>query len=140
MRTIDDVGFLLAAASRRFNAQLVTRFAGAGFPEVRASFGSVLLPLFQKDDLRVGDLAARAGLSKQSLTGLVRDCEAAGLVERRRDPDDGRAFRVWLTRRGHRFRTAAERVLDELDAEVVARLGRSDRDALIAALKGLMDL
>ena len=140
MRTIEDLGFLLAATSRRFNAQLVARFAEAGFPEIRASFGSVLMPLFQQDDLRVGDLAARSGLSKQSLTGLVRECETAGLVERRRDPGDGRAFRVCLTRRGRRFRTVAEGVLRDLDDEVVARLGRSDRDALIAALKGLTDL
>jgi DNA-binding MarR family transcriptional regulator len=140
MRTIDDLGFLLANVSRRFNAQLVARFAGAGFPEVRASYGAVLMPLFQQDDLRVGELAARAGLSKQALTGLLRDCESAGLVERRRDPDDGRAFRVRLTQRGRRFQGVAERMLGELDAEVVARLGRSDRDALIAALKGLMDL
>lgn len=140
MRTIDDLGFLLAYVSRRFNAQLVARFAEAGFPEVRASYGAVLMPLFQHDDLRVGDLAARSGLSKQSLTGLLRECERAGLVERRRDPDDGRAFRVHLTRRGRRFQRVAERVLGELDTEVVARLGRSDRDALIAALKGLTDL
>jgi DNA-binding MarR family transcriptional regulator len=140
MRTNDDVGFLLAVVSRRFNAQLVARFAEAGFPEVRASFGSVLMPLFQQDDLRVGDLAARASRSKQSLTGLVRECETADLVKRRRDRDDGRAFRVRLTRRGRRFQRVAERVLRELDAEVVARLGRSDRDALIAALKGLTEL
>ena len=140
MRTNDDLGLLLASASRRFNVQLVARFAEAGFPEVRASYGSVLMPLFQRDDLRVGDLASRAGLSKQSLTGLVRECETAGLVERRRDPDDGRAFRVRLTARGRRFQKIAEQILRDLDAEVLSRLGRSDRDALIAALKGLMDL
>jgi DNA-binding MarR family transcriptional regulator len=140
MRTIDDLGFLLAGASRRFNGQLVARFAEKGFPEVRASYGAVLMPLFQQDDLRVGDLAARAGLSKQSLTGLLRECETAELVERRRDPADGRAFRVRLTRRGRRFQRVAESVLRDLDALIVARLGRSDRDALIAALKGLMDL
>jgi hypothetical protein len=33
----------------------------------------------------------------------------------------------------------AERALRDLDADVVARLGRTDRDALIAALKGLID-
>ena len=140
MRTIDDLGFLLANVSRRFNGRLVSRFADAGFPEVRASYGAVLMPLFQQDDLRVGELASRAGLSKQSLTGLLRECEISGLVERRRDPDDGRAFRVRLTRRGRRFQRVAESVLRDLDAEVVARLGPSDRNALIAALKGLTDL
>lgn len=140
MRTVYDLGLLLANVSRRFNGQLVARFAQAGFPEVRASYGALLMPLFQQDDLRVGDLASRAGLSKQSLTGLLRDCENAGLVQRRRDADDGRAYRIRLTRRGRRFQRVAESVLRDLDGEVVARLGPSDRDALIAALKGLMDL
>jgi DNA-binding MarR family transcriptional regulator len=140
MRTNDDLGFLLAKASQRFNERLVARFAEHGFPEVRASYGSVLMPLFQQDDLRVGELASRAALSKQSMTALVAACEAEGLVERRRDPDDGRAYRVRLTRRGRRFQRTAEAILAELDAEILELLGRRQRDALIAALRGLMHL
>jgi DNA-binding MarR family transcriptional regulator len=138
MRTNDDLGFLLAKASQRFNERLVARFADRGFPEVRASYGSVLMPLFQQDDLRVGELGTRAALSKQSMTALVAACEAEGLVERRRDPDDGRAFRVRLTRRGRRFQRTAETILADLDTEIVELLGRPQRDALVEALKGLM--
>jgi DNA-binding MarR family transcriptional regulator len=138
MRTNDDLGFLLAKASQRFNERLVARFAERGFPEVRASYGSVLMPLFQQDDLRVGELASRAALSKQSMTALVAACEAEGLVQRRRDPDDGRAYRVRLTRRGRRFQRTAEAILAELDTEIVRLLGRRQHDALIEALKGLM--
>jgi DNA-binding MarR family transcriptional regulator len=140
MRTTDDLGFLLAKASHRFNERLVERFAERGFPEVRASYGSVLMPLFQQDDLRIGELAARAALSKQSMTALVAACEEHGLVERRRDPDDGRAFRVRLTRRGKRFRRTAEAILADLDAEIVALLGRPRHDALVEALRGVMQL
>lgn len=140
MRTNDDLGFLLAKASQHFNERLVARFAERGFPEVRASYGSVLMPLFQQDDLRVGELAARAALSKQSMTTLVAACEAEGLVERRRDPDDGRAFRVRLTGRGRRFQRTAETILAELDTEIREQLGHRQRDALIAALKELMHL
>jgi DNA-binding MarR family transcriptional regulator len=134
------LGFLLTKASQRFNERLVRRFAESGFPEVRASYGSVLVPLFEQDDLRIGELAGRAALSKQSMTALVRACEDQDLVERRRDPDDGRAFRVRLTRRGKRFQQIAEGILSELDAEVLAQLGRPRRDALVEALKGVMKL
>jgi DNA-binding MarR family transcriptional regulator len=137
---IDTLGFLLAKASQRFNERLVTRFAERGFPGVRASYGSVLLPLFQQDDLRIGELAERAALSKQSLTALVRACEDEGLVERRRDPADGRAFRVRLTRRGKRFQRVAETIVEELDSELLVLLGRKHRDALVEALKGVMQL
>jgi DNA-binding MarR family transcriptional regulator len=140
MRTDNDLGFLLAKASRRFNERLVDTFAERGFPEIRASYGSVLMPLFQQDDLRIGELAARAALSKQSMTALVAACEAEGLVERGRDPDDGRAFRVRLTRRGRRFQRTAETILAELDTEIRELLGDPQRDALAEALKGVMRL
>jgi DNA-binding MarR family transcriptional regulator len=134
------VGFLLAKASQRFNELLVERFAARGFPEVRASYGSVLVPLFERDGLRLGELAAASRLSKQAMTALVRHCEADGLVERQRDPADGRAFNVRLTPRGHALHAVAEDVLGELDDALVGSLGRRNRDALVRALKGVMVL
>ena len=67
-------------------------------------------------------------------------CEKEGLVTRDRDPDDGRAFRISLTPRGRRLQQAAEATWAELDDEIVAELGTRGRDALIEALKGVMDL
>ena len=139
-RTNDNVGFLLAQASQRFNALLVERFAERGFPEVRASYGSVLVPLFERDGLRLGELAAASRLSKQAMTGLVRLCEEDGLVLRERDLDDGRAFRVTLSARGRRFQTVADEVLRELDEELVRSLGARNHDALVAALRGVIEL
>ena len=136
----DNVGFLLAKASQRFNELLVERFAARGYAEVRPSYGSVLVPLFEQDGLRPGEVAARSRLSKQTITGLVQLCERDGLVVRERDPDDGRAFRLRLSDRGREFRSVADAVLRELDEELVRTLGKSDHKALKAALKGVMDL
>ena len=138
--TTDNVGFLLAKASQRFNELLAERFAERGFGEVRASYGSVLVPLFERDGLRLGQLAAAALLSKQAMTGLVKLCEQDGLVERERDAADGRAFNVRLTARGRDFRAVAQEVLHELDAELIRSLGPRDHDALIKALKGVIEL
>ena len=135
-----NVGFLLAKASQRFNERLVADFAARGFPEVRASYGSVLVPLMEAGPLRLGEIAARARLSKQSMTGLVKQCEDAGLVVRERDPADGRAYRLSLTERGRAFQAEAEATLAGLDAELLARLGPRRRDALIEALEEVMQL
>jgi DNA-binding MarR family transcriptional regulator len=136
----DDIGFLLAKASAHFNEMLLARFTAAGYPDIRGSFGSVLVPLFEQDGRRVGELAHVARLSKQSMTGLVAACEQAGLVEPRRDAADGRAFMVRLTARGRRFQAVAERVLDELDRQLRDALGPRDHHALRKALKGVMEL
>jgi DNA-binding MarR family transcriptional regulator len=123
--TRENLGFLLAKASQRWNELLQEAFAREGFREVRASYGSVLLPLFEEDGLRIGEVAARARLSKQTMTTMVRLAERDGLVERRPDPGDGRATRVHLTTSGQRFKPVAERVLTELDE--LAREALGDR-------------
>jgi DNA-binding MarR family transcriptional regulator len=139
MRT-NDVGFLLAKASQRFNELLMERFEARGFPEIRPSFGSVLVPLFEEDGLRLGVLAVRARLSKQAMTGLVKLCEDEDLVQRERDPDDGRAYRISLTKKGRRVRAVAREELERLDETIAAALGPKTKNALVEALKGVMDL
>ena len=88
----------------------------------------------------MGQIAERARISKQTMTTMVRLCERDGLVYRERDPHDSRAFRIHLTERAEAFRPVAEELLRELDAKVLATLGERQRNALIKALKGVMNL
>lgn len=118
----DNLGFLLAKALQRWNDMLRDGFTREDFPQVRPSFGSVLIPLFEEDGMRIGELARRSRLSKQTMTTMVRAVEAAGLVKLRADSDDGRASRVWLTAEARRFQPTAERVLAKVE-ETAARSG-----------------
>jgi DNA-binding MarR family transcriptional regulator len=138
--TRENLGYLLAKASQRWNERLEAGFAEAGFPEVKASYGSVLIPLFEEDGLRIGEIARRTRLSKQTMTTMVRLCERDGLVERRPDPDDGRATRVHLTAKAKRFEPRAEDVLAALEREVGSLLGRRERDLLRRSLADLQTL
>jgi DNA-binding MarR family transcriptional regulator len=138
--TRQNLGFLLAKASQRWNELLYERFVARGFPEVRPAYGSILVPLFEEDELRIGELARRAHLAKQTLTTMVRLLERDGLVERQRDPADGRAFLVRLTPRARRLRPVADEVLRELDELVRSRLTANQRAALPAALKEVIAL
>ena len=137
--TRENLGFLLAKASQRWNDVLGQRFAAAGYPEVRPAYGSLLIPLFEEDGLRQGELARRARLSKQTLTTMARALERAGLVERRGDPEDGRATRLYLTARARAFRPVAEEILADLDERAAARL-RIGRSTLELALRSLLEL
>ena len=120
----DDLGHLLAKASQRWDEVLRARCRAHGFSEVRPAFGSVLLPLFQRDGLRMGELAMAARMSKQNMTTLVREVERSGLVRRRRDDTDRRAQRVWLTDRAEEFRPAATQIQAEMSSLLSRVLAR----------------
>jgi DNA-binding MarR family transcriptional regulator len=137
---IDDLGFLLAKATHRWNELLAERFAAAGHSEIRPSYGSVLVPLFEDDGLRMGELARRAHLSKQTMTELVRRLEGEGLVERRPDPADGRASLIFLTARSRDFEPAATVILDDLDRLVRGQIGDERAAELRASLCELLEL
>ena len=136
----DDLGFLLAKASQRWNELLADRFAAAGYADVRPSYGSILVPLYEEDGRRMGDIARAARLSKQTLTTMVRLLERDGLVERRPDPADGRATRVHLAARGQAFRPVAEQALAEVEQLARAALAPESVDRARATLRALATL
>jgi DNA-binding MarR family transcriptional regulator len=135
-----NLGFLLAKAAARWNELLRNALAERGFAEVRPAYGSVLLPLFEEDGLRMGDLAERARLSKQTLTSMVRQMERDGLVTYEPDPADGRARLVCLTARSRALRAVAEDVLRDLDARVAEHLTRETTESIRDGLSRVMTL
>ena len=84
------------ALTGRVFAAVVT---GADFNDLRPSHGNAMEQLDLEDGLRLTDMAARAGITVQSMGELVDDLEAKGYLERRPDPHDRRAKRIHLTER-----------------------------------------
>lgn len=71
----------------------------------------VLLVLWEQEQAQsVGSLAERLDLDVSTLTPLLKRMEAAGWVQRRRDPDDQRVVRVAVTAAGRRLRGEAARI------------------------------
>jgi DNA-binding MarR family transcriptional regulator len=136
----DDLGFLLAKATQRWNELLAERFAAAGYADVRPSYGSVLLPLYEQDGLRMGELARRARLSKQTMTTMIRRLEGDRLVERRPDPQDARASLIFLTPRSRQFEPVAAATLRGLDTLARSRLSAQRVAAVKEALRELVEL
>ena len=128
----------MAKAAQRWNERLAEAFAAAGYADIRPSFGSVLVPLYEEDGLRMGQLAHRARLSKQTMTEVIRQLESEGLVERRPDPDDGRASRIFLTRRARRFEPVASKVIAQLERDAGRELGSQRLDLLKETLRELI--
>lgn len=100
----------------------------------------VLASLVLGGPLRPSGLADSAGLNPTMLSRVVGKLEAAGIMTRAADPDDGRAARVEVTPQGRRLyqRIRSERTAVIDDA--LSRLGRDDRQTLISALPALKAL
>jgi MarR family transcriptional regulator, lower aerobic nicotinate degradation pathway regulator len=79
-------------------------------------------------------LARHLELDKSSVTGLVDRAERRGLVDRVADPDDGRAVRVKLTRKGRALVTRAAAEVDEELEAATADLTDPQRRQLAALL------
>jgi DNA-binding MarR family transcriptional regulator len=131
----DGVPFigLVERVERALVADLVSAAAGRGFPEVRPSHNAVFATL-EAEGSRVSDMAARAGITKQSLAAIVRDLEAAGLVTVSPDPADGRAKVVRYTERGWECVRGGSAHLRKVEKSLVSLLGRDGLDSLRTAL------
>jgi len=83
------------------------------------------------------ELAARLRVSKQALNYLLGELERLDYLERRPDPDDLRAKRVALTRRGTSAIDVIRDGVAELETEWEQQLGRQRFAQLRALLQEL---
>jgi DNA-binding MarR family transcriptional regulator len=70
----------------------------------------VLLALWERDGVTVGELGERLSLDSGTLTPLLKRLEAAGHVRRERDADDERRVHVHLSASGRALRARARDV------------------------------
>lgn len=104
---------------------------------------SALSTIQRHGPTRLGQLAEREQIGKSSTTRLVARLEGLGLIERRSDTSDARGSWVDLTSEGAQLLERSSRLADEYLAHQVSRLGREDRQRLMAAvpvLERLLDV
>ena len=135
-----DAGPLLGALLRMCHQVIATRindgFQAQGLPPLQ-SF--VTQPLWDhRAGMRLTELAALAGMTKQSMGELVDQMERAGYVERVADPDDGRARIIRLTRQGRRAGELARKIVREVQAEWAERVGATRIRALEETLRAIV--
>src|SRR3954447_24570801 len=124
-----DTVILLAAANRVMVDRLQAAMAEAGL-EMRPARGYVIRALHDRP-LPLARLAELLDVTKQSAQQTVDDMQAAGLVERRDDPEDRRRKRLALADAGRRVRTTALAVSAQLEREIGAAGTRALRAALL---------
>jgi len=133
------VGQLFGRALRLFRAELHERAQRAGYSDLREAH----LQVFGNLDwtgTRLTDLAARASMTRPSMSELVDELERAGYLKRGPDPADGRAKLISLTHAGKRVMAQAVRVVRDIEDGYAASIGPERFEALCDSLQALIDV
>lgn len=117
--------FLLNVAQRRLQRFLAAQTKEGG---VTSAQSGLLFVLGKRDGVLMGEAGAALDLGMPGISGLAERMVEAKLIEKRTDPADGRAWRLWLTAAGKK---ALARSLAGV-AELNARLTEGFSDAEIA--------
>jgi DNA-binding MarR family transcriptional regulator len=133
-----NLGRLLRAPFHEMTDHIHSRLAEQGHPHIRIAHGNVF-QFLDDGGTRVGVLAERAQMTKQSMGELVAHLEAHGYVERVPDPSDGRAKLVRPTASGQAVYPLAVGAIAEVEARWAERIGEEKLRRLRGLLEELSD-
>lgn len=132
-RIEDCISFMMSKAAQQVNRRARDALEPHG---VTPTQYAVLRALADADGLTGAEIGGRLDIDSATTTGVADRLAAAGLIERRTDPEDRRLQRLFLTARAHALQPTIDLAIARLNAEVAAEFdGEADR--LWASLKRL---
>jgi DNA-binding MarR family transcriptional regulator len=131
-----NIGIQLRKPFDQIVERIHADLAEHGYAEIRPSHGIVFQHI-GKHGARLTELAARAQMTKQSMSYLVQYLEDRGYIERKEDAADKRAVVFCITNLGWKVVAIAEQSIKDIQTEWAERLGQKKFDALVATLQQL---
>jgi DNA-binding MarR family transcriptional regulator len=128
--------FLLNVAQRRLQRWIAAQNQQSGVTAVQSG---LLFVLGLRDGVLMGEAGAALDLGPPGISGLVDRMTAANLIRRRADPDDGRAWRLWLTPAGRAALAQSKTGLAEINARLTDGFSEAEIDVVARWLTGLQN-
>ncbi|WP_299698380.1 MarR family transcriptional regulator [Hydrocarboniphaga sp.] len=127
--------FLLNVGQRRVNRWIESRFGAEG--GASAAQAGALFYLAKHDGALIGEIAEALDLAPSAMTGLADRMCKAGLAERRRDEQDGRAMRLHLSDTGRDKLQTARRGLESINAKISEGFSEAEMEVVARWLASL---
>jgi DNA-binding MarR family transcriptional regulator len=131
----DRLGFLLGRAHLAHRSVAAAGLAALGLGVKEFGALSVLVDEGPLSQQRLGE---RQGVDRTTMVAVVDALERQGLVERRRDPRDRRAYALHATPAGRRALERADEAARRAEDEFLARIPAADRQRLKELLRTLL--
>jgi DNA-binding MarR family transcriptional regulator len=132
----DSLGFLLANVSRLLRRAFQQQLEGSSLTLAQAR---ALIYVSRHEGVRQVELADLLEVQPITLARLVDQLAAAGLVERRPDPTDRRAYLVFLTPDAAPHLLAIRQVTAAIQADALRGLSDKQTTTLLLALRTMRD-
>ena len=127
--------FTLVNAGRALEQRLEEALAEVGLS--LAKFGALTHLVEAGEPLNLSACARKMTCVRSNITQLMDRLEADGLVRRVADPDDRRAVKAAVTKRGAKHQAAGAAAVARVQRELAESLTTKDRAALQRALSTL---
>jgi DNA-binding MarR family transcriptional regulator len=132
---------LVDRANRALQADMVQTQHRRGHPEIKPAHNSVFATLAPEGS-RAADMAARAGITRQSMGEVIREMVDLGILEMRPDPEDRRAKLVTYTEHGQWVASHGYEHLRELEQRFAEEFGDQEYETardVLARVANLLD-
>jgi DNA-binding MarR family transcriptional regulator len=123
----DSLGFLISDVSRLMRRRFDERARQLG--ATRAQWRTLTM-LSRNEGLNQGALAELLEVEPITLCRMIDRPEESGMVERRRDPADRRAWRLFLTEKSKPMLAELRATADEMFEQVLVGMNEAARNAL----------
>ena len=105
--------------------------------DVTPAQSGLLFVLGKRDGVLMGEAGAALDLGMPGISGLADRMVEAGLIEKHADPNDGRAWRLWLTPVGRKALARAKAGVAELNARLTEGFSEVEIDIVARWLASL---
>jgi DNA-binding MarR family transcriptional regulator len=129
---------LLRAARRTYGSAIRLALVEAGYDDVPVN-GSYVISGTARTGAPLAEIITGLGVSKQAAGQLVDTLDLRGYLERAVDPEDRRRLTVSLTERGRAAALVIRSAADQVDADLVGRVGPEFVAHARAALAALIE-
>jgi DNA-binding MarR family transcriptional regulator len=107
--------------------------------DIRPAQFSVLTIIERNPGLTQSQVAEALGIKRTNFVGMLDALEARGLTERRPGARDKRSYALYLTADGQALMRKLKPVLKAHESRMIAKIGESGRDQLVALLHDIVD-
>ena len=125
------ISYVVARLERAVRRSINDRVSLYGLTVLQYTTLSVL---GRRGELSNAQLARRAYISPQAMSEVIEALESKGLITRGRHPNHRRVYPATLTAKGRKVLAACERLVDDLESEMLDGLTAAERDRLRESL------